>query len=43
MAKGRSKTKREAKKPKADKKPAAAAATFLTPQPIAAGKSKGAK
>jgi hypothetical protein len=43
MAKGLSKTKREAKKPKADKKPASAPASFLQPQSASAAKSKGSK
>jgi hypothetical protein len=34
LAKGRSKGNREVKKPKADKKPAQAASTFLRPQPV---------
>lgn len=34
MAKGRDKGGREAKKPKADKKPAAATTTFLRPMPV---------
>jgi hypothetical protein len=33
MAKGRSGQSREAKKPKADKKPVPVASTFLRPQP----------
>jgi hypothetical protein len=33
MAKGRDRGHREAKKPKADKKPSTAGATFLRPQP----------
>jgi hypothetical protein len=33
MAKGRDRGHREAKKPKADKKPSQAGATFLRPQP----------
>lgn len=36
MAKGRSTNKREAKKPKADKKTAPAGTTFLRPQPVSA-------
>jgi hypothetical protein len=44
MAKGLSKNKREAKKPKADKKVAAAAPGFLPPQNASAPpKSKGKK
>ncbi len=44
MAKGLSKNKREAKKPKADKKPAGTAAGFLPPQTAPAPvKSKGSK
>jgi hypothetical protein len=35
MAKGRGGRNREAKKPKAEKKPDAVAATFLRPQPVA--------
>jgi hypothetical protein len=35
LAKGRSHRNREAKKPKADKKPPEAAATFLRPKPVA--------
>jgi hypothetical protein len=35
MAKGRSSRNREEKKPKAEKKPALAASTFLRPQPVA--------
>jgi hypothetical protein len=34
MAKDRGGRGREAKKPKADKKPAAVASTFLRPQPV---------
>jgi hypothetical protein len=34
MAKGKGARGREEKKPKADKKPAAAASTFLRPQPV---------
>ncbi len=34
MAKGRGGRGREEKKPKADKKPAAVASTFLRPQPV---------
>ncbi len=34
MAKGRSGQGREVKKPKADKKPAPVASTFLRPQPV---------
>jgi hypothetical protein len=41
MAKGRSHRNREAKKPKADKKPTPTGATFLRPQP--AGKSPPSK
>jgi hypothetical protein len=36
MAKGRGQRGREEKKPKADKKPAAATSTFLRPQPASA-------
>ena len=36
MAKGRSSRNREAKKPKAEKKPAQAGPTFLRPRPPAA-------
>jgi hypothetical protein len=36
VAKNRDKGRREAKKPKADKKPAATASTFLRPQPVSA-------
>lgn len=44
MAKGLSKNKREAKKPKADKKPTLANAGFLPPQAAPAPqKSKGGK
>jgi hypothetical protein len=45
MAKGRSRRNREAKKPKADKKPVAANATFLrpTPAPANAPAKPGAK
>jgi hypothetical protein len=35
MAKGRSSRNREEKKPKAEKKPAPEASTFLRPQPVA--------
>jgi hypothetical protein len=41
MAKGRSGQGREVKKPKADKKPAPVASTFLRPQP-ASSKAKPA-
>ena len=34
MAKGKDKGGREKKKPKADKKPAAAATTFMRPMPV---------
>jgi hypothetical protein len=44
MAKGLNKNKREAKKPKADKKPAGTAAGFLPPQNTTTPpKSKGNK
>jgi hypothetical protein len=36
LAKSKNKGNREAKKPKADKKPAQVASTFLRPQPVAA-------
>ncbi len=36
MAKGRSTSKREAKKPKADKKTVPLGTTFLRPQPVSA-------
>jgi hypothetical protein len=42
MAKGRNKAGREAKKPKADKKPAAQGTTFLRPMPVAAKPSSKA-
>jgi hypothetical protein len=41
LAKGRSTRNREAKKPKADKKPSQAGSTFLRPQPT--GKPLAAK
>jgi hypothetical protein len=36
MAKGKNKAGREAKKPKADKKPAGQGTTFLRPMPVGA-------
>lgn len=42
MAKGKDKGGREAKKPKADKKPATSGTTFLRPMPVAAKPSSKA-
>jgi hypothetical protein len=42
MAKGKDKGGREAKKPKADKKPTAQGTTFLRPMPVAAKPSSKA-